>query len=54
MVRTYYGCNIYRNETSGYRLRWSAYLKDRFVSADTLSDIKAMIRHELTKDSKKD
>lgn len=32
----------------GYRLPWSAYVGGRFVYADTLDGIKAMIRDEVS------
>ena len=38
-----------RNTEPGYRLPWSAYVNDHFVSADTLAGIKELIREGLGK-----
>ena len=43
-TRTYFGFNIYSYTKFGYRLKWSSYVNGSFVYADTLSDIKQMIR----------
>lgn len=45
-VRTYRGVNISHSTQVGYKLPWSAYVGGRFVYADTLDGIKALIREE--------
>lgn len=40
----YFGCDIFKKDTFGHSLKWSSYVKDSFVYADTLSGIKRMIR----------
>lgn len=46
--RTYRGVLITYSSAVGYRVPWSAYVGGRFVYADTLDGIKAMIREEVT------
>ena len=46
--RTYRGVLITYSSAVGYRLPWSAYVGGRFVYADTLNGIKAMIREEVS------
>jgi len=48
MTTRYKSIEISRNVESGYKLRWSAYVIDRFVSADTLQGIKSLISATLT------
>lgn len=47
--RMYYGVNIMHSTTVGYMVPWSAYVAGRFVYADTLDGIKAMIREGVGK-----
>lgn len=43
MTTRYKGIHIVRNIVPSYKLRWSAYVIDRFVYADTLQGIKELI-----------
>jgi len=41
---TYKGCNIYRSLNLGHGLKWTSYVDGLFVSADTLTGIRKMIK----------
>ena len=45
-IVTYYGVNIWRNQSPGHYLRWSAM---GFGSADTLAGMKHLIKEALGK-----
>lgn len=42
--RTYRGVTLNRRYDPGYAMPWWAYVGDRFVSADTLSGLKQVVR----------
>jgi hypothetical protein len=49
--RAYMGCNIMPMGRNSWGGRWESYVGGRFIAADTLAGIKAMIREELQEES---
>lgn len=47
MIRKYRGYNICPMPRNNWGGRWEVYCNGRFIRADTLAGIKAMIRDEL-------
>lgn len=45
-THTYRACNIWRNSRAN-ALRWQSYCNGRFLAADTLAGMRALIRAEL-------
>lgn len=50
LIVEYRGCNIYRNTSTGFALRWQAACNGLRLSADTLAGAKALIRETLESD----
>lgn len=46
-IRTYRGCNITRCSFNSAGMRWEAYCAGRFIRADTLAGLCALIRDAL-------
>jgi hypothetical protein len=49
--RAYMGCNINPAGRNSWGGRWESYVGGRFIAADTLAGIKAMIREALAGES---